>query len=218
MADWVTISALASAGGTLVLAGVTVASVRSANRAARVAEQSLMAAQRPLLVPSRTEDAAVKVGFQDDVWFNVPGGQGAAKATSEATYFVISVRNVGTGIAVLHGWLLDPELQLGREAHVTPPPLEDFTTLTRDLYVAPGDVGFWQGSFRDSASDGYREARRAVEAPQRMGVDILYGDFEGGQRVISRFMLTPRETEDGVLWYAAVGRHWNVDRPDPRER
>jgi hypothetical protein len=218
VADWVTISALASAGGTLVLAGVTVASVRSANRAARVAEQSLMAGQRPLLVPSRLEDPSVKAGFQDDVWFSVPGGQGAAKATDEAVYFVIAIRNVGTGIAVLHGWHLIPELQLGREAHIVAPPLEDFTTLTRDLYVAPGDVGFWQGSFRDPASAGYREARRAVEAPQRIGVDILYGDFEGGQRVISRFMLSPRDTEDGVRWYAGVGRHWNVDRPDPRER
>jgi hypothetical protein len=216
MADWVTISALASAGGTLVLAGVTVASVRSANRAARVAEQSLLAGQRPLLVPSRTEDPAVKVGFQDDVWFSVPGGQGIARATDGADYFVISVRNVGTGIAVLHGWRLLPELEFG--ADVAPTPLEDFTTLTRDLYVAPGDVGFWQGSFRDPSSDEYRAARRAVEAPQRMGVDILYGDFEGGQRVISRFMLTSRETEDGTRWYAAVGRHWNVDRPDPRER
>jgi hypothetical protein len=218
VADWVTISALASAGGTLVLAGVTVASVRSANRAARVAEQSLLAGQRPLLVPSRAEDPAIKVGFQDDVWFLVPGGQGIASVTGEADYFVISVRNVGTGIAVLHGWHLLPELLLERGAHVEPPPLEEFTTLTRDLYIAPGDVGFWQGSFRDPASDRYREARRAVEAPQRIGVDILYGDFEGGQRMISRFMLTPRELDDGVRWYAAVGRHWSVDRPEPRER
>lgn len=216
MADWVTISSLASAGGTLVLAGVTVASVRSANRAARVAEQSLLAGQRPLLVPSRTEDPAVKVGFQDDVWFSVPGGQGIAQARDSADYFVISVRNVGTGIAVLHGWHLYPELQLG--ADVVPTPLEDFTMLTRDLYVAPDDVGFWQGSFRDPSSDGYRAARRAIEARQRMSIDILYGDFEGGQRVISRFTLTPRETEDGVRWFAGVGRHWNVDRPDPRTR
>src|SRR5579864_3432847 len=201
MADWVTISALASAGGTLLLAGVTVASVRSANRAARVAEQTLLAARRPLLVPSRTEDPAVKAGFQDDVWFSVAGGRGIASATGAAVYFVIAVRNVGTGIAVLHGW------------HLIPPPLEDFTTLTRDLYIAPGDIGFWQGSFRDPASDGYRDARRAVEAQQRMGVDILYGDFEGGQRVISRFMLTPRETDEGVVWFSGVGRHWNVDRP-----
>jgi hypothetical protein len=214
--DWVTISSLASAGGTLVLAGVTVASVRSANRAARVAEQSLLAGQRPLLVPSRTEDPAVKVGFQDDVWFSIPGGQGVAHATDSADYFVISVRNVGTGIAVLHGWHLYPELQLG--ADVVPTPLDDFTMLTRDLYVAPDDVGFWQGSFRDPSSDGYRTARRAIEAQQRMSIDILYGDFEGGQRVISRFMLTPREAEDGVRWYVGVGRHWNVDRPDPRQR
>src|SRR6266705_116352 len=205
MADWVTISALASAGGTLVLAGVTVASVRSANRAARVAEQSLLAGQRPLLVPSRAEDPALKVGFQDDVWFHVPGGQGIASATEDADYFVISVRNVGTGIAVLHGWHLLPELVLERGAHVVPPPLEDFITLTRDLYVAPGDIGFWQGSFRDPASERYRSARTAVEAQQRIGVDILYGDFEGGQRMISRFMLTPRETDEGVRWYAAVG-------------
>jgi hypothetical protein len=197
---------------------VTVASVRSANRAARVAEQSLLAGQRPLLVPSRNEDPGVKVGFQDDVWFLVPGGQAIAQATDEADYFVISVRNVGTGIAVLHAWRLDPEFVLERGAHISPPPLEEFTTLTRDLYVAPGDVGFWQGSFRDPASDRYRAARRAVEARQRLGVDILYGDFEGGQRVISRFMLTPREAEDGTRWFASVGRHWNVDRPDPRER
>jgi hypothetical protein len=218
VADWVTISALASAGGTLVLAGVTVASVRSANRAARVAEQSLLAGQRPLLVPSRTEDPAVKAGFQDGAWFHVPGGQAVASATDEADYFVISVRNVGTGIAVLHGWQLLPELVFTREANRDHPPVEGFTTLTRDLYVAPGDVGFWQGSFRDTSSDGYRVARRAVEAQQSIGVDILYGDFEGGQRVISRFMLTPREIEGDVRWFASVGRHWNVDRPDPRER
>ena len=74
---------------------------------------------------------------------------------------MISVRNVGTGIAVLHGWHLLPELVLERGAHVTPPPLEEFTTLTRDLYVAPGDIGFWQGSFRDPRSNRYREARAA---------------------------------------------------------
>jgi hypothetical protein len=215
VADWVTISALASAGGTLVLAGVTVASVRSANRAARVAEQSLLASQRPLLVQSRTEDAALKVGFADDVWFSVPGGQGIASATDDAVYFVIAIRNVGTGIAVLHGWHVFPEVELRPD--VVPTPLEDFTMLSRDLYVAPDDVGFWQGALRNPASEEYRAARRAVEAPQRMQIDILYGDFEGGQRVISRFLLTPRETENGIRWFASIGRHWNVDRPQPRE-
>ena len=216
MADWVTISALASAGGTLVLAGVTLGSVRSANRAARVAEQSLLDGQRHLLVQSRTDDPVVKAGFSDDAWFSVPGSQGVASATDDAVYFVIAIRNVGTGIAVLHGWHVfpDPELRVD----VVPTPLEDFTMQTRDIYIAPDDVGFWQGALRDPASDEYRAARRATEAPHRMAVDMLYGDFEGGQRVISRFLLTPRETEDGVRWFAGVGRHWNVDRPQPRER
>ena len=215
MADWVTISALSTAGGTLALAGVTLASVRSANRAARVAEQSLLAGQRPLLVTSRVDDPPQKVGFQDDIWFLIQGGQGAARATAEAVYFAIAVRNVGTGIAVLHGWHLYPEIQLG---DVAATPLEDFTMLTRDLYVAPGDVGFWQGAFRDPRSEAYRQARAAVEAPQRMSIDVLYGDFEGGQRVISRFLLSPREDDDGLRWFPSVGRHWNVDRPQPRER
>ena len=42
MADWSTISALATGGGTLVLALATFASVRSSNRTARIAEQSLL--------------------------------------------------------------------------------------------------------------------------------------------------------------------------------
>ena len=53
MADWVTISSLATAGGTLVLAVATFSSVRSANRAARTAERSLMVGLRPVLIPSR---------------------------------------------------------------------------------------------------------------------------------------------------------------------
>jgi hypothetical protein len=52
MADWVTISSLATAGGTLILAVATDGSVQSANRSARVAELSLPAGVRPVLIPS----------------------------------------------------------------------------------------------------------------------------------------------------------------------
>ena len=51
--DWASIASLATAAGTLVLAVATFAAVRSANRAARAAEQSLLVGLRPLLVPSR---------------------------------------------------------------------------------------------------------------------------------------------------------------------
>ncbi|HEX5197350.1 MAG TPA: hypothetical protein VFW26_09100, partial [Gaiellales bacterium] len=84
MADWVTISALATAGGTLVLAGATFASVRSANRSSRVAERSLLATQRPLLMPARRQDDPQKVGYGDGKRVMVPGGGGAVEASDAA--------------------------------------------------------------------------------------------------------------------------------------
>jgi len=193
-----------------VLAVATFASVRSANRAARVAETSLLAGLRPLLMPSRPDDVAVKVGFADDKWFHVPGSGGVAEVSDGAVYLAIAVRNVGSGIAVLHGWLFHAEPALGASEH---PPVEDFQRLTRDLYIAPGELGFWQGAFRDAADPAFASARSAIEEPRRVAVDVLYGDHELGQRSITRFALNPHE--DG-RWIASVGRHWNVDRPDPR--
>ena len=212
MADWVTISALATAGGTLVLAGATFASVRSANRAARVAERSLLAGLRPLLMPSRQDDSPQKITFVDEKYLAVKGGEGAAEASSEAVYLAISVRNAGTGIAVLHGWRFYPERLTGVGGG-DPPPVEEFSRLTRDIYVPAGDVGFWQGAFRDPAVPEFAAATAAIAARNPLTVDILYGDHEGGQRTISRFGLLPRD--DGA-WIAAAARHWNVDRDDPR--
>jgi hypothetical protein len=210
VADWVTISSLATAGGTLVLAGATFVSVRSANRAARIAEQSLLVGLRPLLVPSRLEDATQKIGFAEGTWLRVAGGSAATEVADDAIYLVMSIRNVGPGIAVLHGWRFYPELLVGTRDRPEP---GSFTRLTRDIYVPPGEVGFWQGTFRDPTTPEFAAARAALEARERVTVDVLYGDHEGGQRVVSRFGLTPRE--DGS-WLASVGRHWNVDRADPR--
>jgi hypothetical protein len=210
MADWVTISSLATAGGTLVLAGATFASVRSANRAARVAERSLLAGLQPLLVTSRLDDVTQKVNFADGKVLVAQGGGGAAEVIDDNVYLALSVRNAGSGIAVLHGWRFYPERNADRQR----PDETGFRPLTRDLYVAPGDIGFWQGAFRDPSEPDYAAARNAVEARDVMSVDILYGDYEGGQRTISRFALWPMNDD---RWIAGVGRHWNVDRAEPRE-
>ena len=66
--DWVTISSLGTAGGTLVLAGATFSAVRSANRSARIAEQGLQEQRRPLLVNARLDDPLQKVMFADGQW------------------------------------------------------------------------------------------------------------------------------------------------------
>jgi hypothetical protein len=213
MADWVTISSLATAGGTLVLAVATFSSVRSANRSARVAERSLLAGIRPLLMPSQLEDASVKVGFVDNRWLHVPGGGGAAEVTPEAVYMAMSLRNVGNGIAVLHGWKFWPERQAGSDA--APPPIEDMHRLTRDIYIPTGQVGFWQGVYRAPASDEFRAAADAIDGRVPLTVDVLYGDHEGGQRTVTRFGLSPRQGEDQA-WIVSAARHWNIDRDDPR--
>lgn len=209
MTDWSTISALATAGGTLVLAAATFASVRSGNRAARATERALLAGIRPVLVTSRMQDPPEKVGFQDDRWFKVDGGRAIAEATDEAVYFAIALRNVGNGLAVLDRWDFYPE----RRGSTTPRSSEVFHRLTRDLYVPAGDLGFWQGAMRDASDPGFVEAAAAIKARQSMSIDVLYGDHEGGQRTITRFGLIPRD--DGS-WIASVSRHWNLDRDDPR--
>lgn len=210
MTDWATVSALATAGGTLVLALATFASVRSANRAARTTERALLAGIRPVLMPSRMQDPPEKVGFRDDHWVKVPGGGAVAEVTDDAVYLAIALRNAGNGLAVLDRWDFYAERQTGELTRREP---EDFRRLTRDLYIAGGDLGFWQGAMRDASDPMFDAARQAIIARSMMTVDLLYGDLEGGQHTVSRFALIPRD--DGG-WIASVSRHWNLDRADPR--
>jgi hypothetical protein len=211
MNDWVVFSSLATAAGTLVLAVATFASVRSANRSARVAEESLLAGLRPLLVPSRLEDAPIKVTFVDDHKVLVSGGGGTAEMSEDAIYLTMSLRNAGSGLAVLHGWRSQLDLESPR--YLERPGVESFRRLTRDLFVAAGDVAFWQGTYRDPYEPEFEAVRTLINDRAHIVIDLLYGDHLGGQRMISRFSLLPR-SDDG--WMVTSSRHWNVDRPDPR--
>jgi hypothetical protein len=220
--EWATVASLATAVGTLVLAIATFAAVRSANysaraadrvariaeQSARIAERSLMAAERPLLMSSRLQDPEQKIQFLEGRFVKVAGGAATLVVADGVVYMVISVRNVGTGLAVMHGW----HVEVTGQPQQTHPPLEDLTTQTRDIYVASGDIGFWQGALRDPATAQFKAVAAAVEAGDPMSLSILYGDWEGGQRVISQFAL--RRVND--RWLTTAGRHFNVDRPDPR--
>ena len=208
-ADWATIASLATAAGTLVLALATFAAVRSANRAARTAEHSLLTGLRPLLLASRMQDDPQKVMFLDGKWVHVAGGHASVLAEEGVIYLTMSVRNVGRGIAVVHGWHYYPDWG----PSVPDPVLDEFHRQTRDLYVPAGDIGFWQAAFRDEGDPQYDDACKAVTSRSQMTVDILYGDADGGQRVATRFGIQPRQDD---AWLISVNRHWNIDRPDPR--
>lgn len=210
MASWNEISSLATGGGTLVLALATFASVRSANRSARIAEQALQEQRRPVLVNSRMDDPEQKIGFVDGHWLHVPGGGAAAERDGDNIYLSLSLRNVGAGIAVLQGWSIRVGLT---RAHIEPTDPDEMRALTRDLYVPGGDIGLWQGALRDPSEPVHREVATAIDARETLSIELFYSDHSGGQRTISRFNL--HQVADGH-WIGAAGRHWYLDRDGPR--
>jgi hypothetical protein len=210
MADWATISSLATAGGTLVLGVATFASVRSANRSARVAEAALQEQRRPVLVHSRADDRAESVSFVGDHWLTVPGGGAVVDVVDDAVYLALSLRNVGSGIAVLQGWYPHERLATGNSP---PPDVDEFRPLLRDQYIAGGDTGVWQAAVRDSTDPLNPLLTVMVTERRRFTIDLLYTDQVGGQRTISRFGFLPDE-DDG--WLGAIGRHWYLDAVAPR--
>jgi hypothetical protein len=211
MADWVTISSLATAGGTLVLAVATFASVRSANRSARITELSLQEQLRPVLVNSDLADPDQKIMFSDAHWVRVAGSGAVVEEENDNIYLALSVRNVGAGIAVLQAWYPWSDVRFTQQGHA---PVEDFRPLSRDLYIPAGGIGLWQGALRDTSTEIYGALSKASAERAAFAIDLLYSDHMAGQRTISRFALIPGEDR----WMASVSRHWNLDRPGPRGR
>ncbi len=209
--DWTTISSLATAAGTLVLSVATFAAVRSSNRSARIAEVALQEQRRPILAPSRLEDPKQKIMFLEGNWVSAEGGRAAVEHIDGSVYLAISLRNVGSGIAVCQGWAARPGDSPG---HMPPShsPLEDFRLQSRDLYVAGGDIGMWQGALRDPDDPVRGELVDQIEQGQRITVELLYSDQVGRQRTISRFNLV----NAGDTWLANLNRHWYLDWDGPR--
>jgi hypothetical protein len=214
MADWVTISSLATAGGTLVLAIATFGATRSANRSTRIAEEALLAGIRPLLLSSRPQDPPEKIGWMDEHWTKINGGEGALEFDEDGDniYIAAALRNVGTGIAIMHGWYVWTDFEV---LLTNPDPADpaDFRRQGRDLYIAPGDTGFWQGAIRDTDDSLFPSMQQVCKSKSRFAVDIMYGDQEGGQRTITRFGF---QAFDDARWLCTTSRHWFLDRDDPR--
>jgi hypothetical protein len=209
--DWATIASLATAAGTLVLAVATFSAVRSSNRSARIAEAALQEQRRPLLAPSRLEDPKQKIMFLGGHWVSAAGSRAAVEHVDGIVYLAISLRNVGSGIAVCQGWTVRPRLATTGEfpSHA---PVEEFRLQSRDLYVPAGDIGMWQGALRNPDDPVRAALADAIEANSTVTVELLYSDQLGSQRTISRFGLFPA----GDTWFASMTRHWYLDWDGPR--
>jgi hypothetical protein len=191
----------------LVLGVATFASVRSANRAARVAERSFLINLRPVLAPSRLEDPPQRVMFKDRHWVTLEGGRAAVEVDDGVIYLAMLVRNVGNGMAIIEAWQPHPGQKTGSEHWGT---RTDFRTQTRDLLIPPGDVAFWQGALRDESEGIHTDLRRAIDEGA-LTVDLLYLDHEGSQHTVSRFSLIRRDDDDadgdGHGWWVTLSSH-----------
>jgi hypothetical protein len=157
--------------------GATFSAVCSANRSARIAEQALQEQRRPLLVNARLDDPLQKVMFANVHWFRAEGSEAVIEEEDGTLYLTLALRNVGSGIAVLEGWHSWPELVA---SHVGHPPPEHFRRQVRDIYIAAGDVGMWQGVLRDDADDAIAGIAAAHAERRPFSIDLLYSDQVGG--------------------------------------
>src|SRR5262245_55503925 len=165
---------------------------------------------RPLLIPSRFDDPTQKVLWSDQHVARLNGGRAIAEEANGVIYLAIGLRNVGSGIALLHGWSPMPHLALSPTPHAE---IDEFRRLTIDLYIAAGRSGIWEAAVRDD-DDPVRECLLlAIKERTPFTIDVLYGDQQGGQRTISRFVVVPAGDDD---WIGQPSRHWNIDLPDPR--
>jgi hypothetical protein len=216
MTDWVTLADIGTAAGTLILAGSTFVAVRASARSTTIAERALLAGQRPVLAPAGPEDPTASVQFADGLVFPVGNGQPLVQRDSGIIYLAIPLRNAGAGLATLRGYRLQGE----PAAHVTedsrgvarhlrgdaPPQPLTFSPQQRDLLISTSRAGFWQAALRDPESILYKEIMQAIETRGRITVDVLYGDHEGGQPSVTRFVLLPEEGS----WRCDAVRYWNL--------
>jgi hypothetical protein len=210
MVDWTVAASLATAVGTLALAASTLVAVRSANRSARIAEYSMQIGIRPLLMPSRLEDSAQKIMWGDEHWASLPGAGASVEMQDGNIYLAMSLRNSGSGIAVIQGWHLRLGELTADHPHAEP---DEFRPQTRDLYV-PGDgIAFWQAAIRDQNDPEYAPLADSIGIPRVFAIELLYTDHEGGQPTIGMFSIARLGEE---RWLCSMVRHWNLDRPDPR--
>jgi hypothetical protein len=210
--DAASISQVATAAGTLVLALATFSSIRAARESTRLAERAMLAAQRPLLIPSRVDDPAEKARFGDGVVIKVEGHRGTVHVSDDGGVFLgLSLRNGGAGMAVIHSWHVFAEAE--RRA-ARPESIDDFRRQQLDIWIPSGETAVWRGAIRDTTDADNVMVRREAAAGQRIFVDLVYGDIEGGQRSIARFAL-PTDAEDNY-GRAEVLRYWALDGSDPR--
>ena len=144
----------------------------------------------------------------------MPGHGGTFERSDDGAnfYLTMSLRNGGAGVAVIQAW----GVFVGQTAALAEvPDVDGFRPQLRDMYVPAGEAGFWQGAIRGRDDPHHAILTDALARNDTVMVDLLYGDYEGGQRTVTRFRLySPADDNQRV----EVLRVWVLDGIDPRSR
>ena len=202
-----------------MLAGVTLGSVRSADHAARVAEQFLLAARRPLLVQSRIDDPLQKISFSDDIGLSPVRRATRARPTMPSTSPSPSATSAPGSRFSTASHLL-PKIQLRTD--MTPTGLKGLAMLpAHNLSIAPGrrrvlgeapSVTPRAPAYRGGPPPG---GKRAAADDRRHPLQRASRPARGRRPL--PFSHRGRINDD-MHWFRGCSRRWNVDRPQPRER
>jgi hypothetical protein len=169
-----------------------------------------------VLAPAGTDDPAENVQFADGRIFPVGNGQALVAQDAGAVYLAIPPRNVGAGLAVLRGYHIQGEPAShvaqdprGPARHLRgdpPPHSRAFSPQQRDLLISTRRAGFWQAALRDPKTRRHGEVTQTIGTRGRVTVDVLYGDHEGNQPSITRFVLLP----EADSWRCDATRYWSL--------
>jgi hypothetical protein len=149
--------------------------------------------------------------YGDRHWVTLKGGRAVVEVIDDIVYLAMQVRNVGSGMAVIEAWNPRPGQAKSQDDWST---IEEFRDQTRALWIAPGDVGFWQGALREPADPISAQIRKSIAEEGVVSVDLLYRDHEGGQRTVSRFSIVKTDVgkeDDLAGWWPSLSNHHAFD-------
>ena len=207
MADWVAISSLATAGGTLALAATTYAlsGRRTAPPGRRRCRSSPGSGRCSSSRRARTRRSASN--FVDGVSVTARARAPASRSSrARLPRRLVAQRRAGHRACCTAATCSPSGASWWRAraaGRVPSPHARHLHPARQDRLLADRLPG------RRPASG--TEVLAAVERGV-FSVHVLYGDYEGGQRVVSHFGV--RREEDGT-WPLTVVRHWQIDRDDP---
>ena len=160
------LASVATAGGTLVLAIATFASTRSANRSARIADRVARTAERSLLARQRHYSDRPAGGPEAECPVHgretADGVRRRGHAGSQRRHDLSGLR----GPRPRHPARLyytggmcrtaSPTSRLAHRSRSSP-------ARSREIYLPPGDIGFWQGASPRSGGRSLQDVATAIE-------------------------------------------------------